>query len=144
MARRVIAESEHLLAERLPLIPHSEAYAFGRLASGSAARVGKRITSRLTETQADALAAILESESEVTHGYEIAERCDRAPGSVYRALARLLELGLVEQHVEAVGIAEQEGRPARKLYSLTPAGESELAQWRAARLDRSPGARLLS
>ena len=42
-------------------------------------------------------------------------------GSIYPALAKLEDDGLVTSHVET-----QEGRPAKKVYSITEAGRNEL------------------
>ncbi len=46
------------------------------------------------------------------------------PAQVYTTLSRLEESGLVAQ--ESV---EQDGGPEKHIYSLTPAGEAELAEW---------------
>ncbi|HOU41664.1 MAG TPA: PadR family transcriptional regulator [Promineifilum sp.] len=46
------------------------------------------------------------------------------PAQVYSTLARLEEGGLVAQ--ESI---EQDGGPEKHIYSLTPAGEAELAAW---------------
>jgi len=43
---------------------------------------------------------------------------------IYRTLSRLAEKGLAEMEV-----VEQEDRPDRKEYSITPAGQEELRQW---------------
>jgi PadR family transcriptional regulator AphA len=43
---------------------------------------------------------------------------------IYRTLSRMAEKGLVEMQV-----VEQEDRPNRKEYSITPAGQAELRQW---------------
>lgn len=53
---------------------------------------------------------------------------------IYRTLARLTEKGLVE--MERV---EQEERPDRKVYRLTPTGEEELHQWLATPLPMQGG-----
>ncbi len=52
---------------------------------------------------------------------------------VYRALLQLDERGLV-----ACETVHREGAPSRKVYSLTPAGESALASWLAAALPELP------
>ena len=65
------------------------------------------------------------------HGYGIAQMIRASSkdvlqvetGSLYPALHRLEQRGLVE-----VEIAVQEGRPPRKYYQLTPAGETALAE----------------
>jgi DNA-binding PadR family transcriptional regulator len=64
------------------------------------------------------------------HGYEIArhlaEDAERkhltAYGTLYRALARLQQMGLVESRWEDPQIAADENRPGRRLYSLTNDG----------------------
>ena len=65
------------------------------------------------------------------HGYEIAkhvaEESDRqtsltAHGTVYRALFRLEEMGLLGSHQEDPQIAARENRPGRRLYLLTGEG----------------------
>lgn len=46
---------------------------------------------------------------------------------IYRELHELERLGLVE-----VEVVPQDGKPAKKVYALTPAGAAELARWRTA------------
>jgi DNA-binding PadR family transcriptional regulator len=68
------------------------------------------------------------------HGYELrsafealvggADIWEVKPAQIYTTLARLEEGGLVCQE----GV-EQEGGPERRVYSLTPQGETELAEW---------------
>ena len=65
------------------------------------------------------------------HGYliakEIKEHADNrlltAYGTLYRALARLEAMGLLESRWEDAALAAEEHRPRRRLYTLTPAGE---------------------
>jgi DNA-binding PadR family transcriptional regulator len=65
------------------------------------------------------------------HGYELAKqladdaerRLLTAYGTLYRALGRLEEMGLVESRREDPEIAARENRPGRRLYTLTGAGE---------------------
>lgn len=47
-------------------------------------------------------------------------------GQVYRALSKLEEGRLVQSTWEDPRIAVSEGRPRRRYYRLTPAGEKEL------------------
>lgn len=47
-------------------------------------------------------------------------------GTLYKALDRLREQGLVEARWEDPGIAEQERRPRRRLYKITDAGRVAL------------------
>lgn len=61
-------------------------------------------------------------------GYEIKKMFEEGPfahfqsasfGSIYPALSRLLSEGLVESRAQ-----EQDGRPDKKVYSITPAGDA--------------------
>src|SRR5690349_13327994 len=68
------------------------------------------------------------------HGYEIAKRLSdvadqkllTAYGTLYRALGRLESMGLLESRWEDPEVPARENRPGRRLYALTPAGESAL------------------
>ena len=70
------------------------------------------------------------------HGYELARTLRRANdarlltayGTLYRALGRLEEMGLLESRWEDPAIPARENRPGRRLYSLTPAGEAALEE----------------
>jgi DNA-binding PadR family transcriptional regulator len=57
----------------------------------------------------------------------IAERSDAAAltahGTLYKALARLTDAGLLETTWEDAELGEAEGRPRRRLYRITGAGE---------------------
>jgi PadR family transcriptional regulator PadR len=65
------------------------------------------------------------------HGYEIAKhlahisdsRLLTAYGTLYRALARLENMGLLQSRWEDPAIPARENRPGRRLYTLT--GETE-------------------
>jgi PadR family transcriptional regulator, regulatory protein PadR len=80
------------------------------------------------------------------HGYQIAKRVGEdakaklltAYGTLYRALARLESMGLLESRREDPHIAARENRPGRRLYTLTGAGEEALEEARAALLARAP------
>lgn len=50
-----------------------------------------------------------------------------AHGTLYKALARMTEAGLLEAHWERPEIAESQGRPRRRLYRVTENGEGALA-----------------
>ena len=73
------------------------------------------------------------------HGYEIAkslgDEADRrlltAYGTLYRALARLEKMGLLESRWEDPAIPARENRPGRRLYVLTAAGETAARDARA-------------
>ena len=64
------------------------------------------------------------------HGYELAghlakdaeRRLLTAYGTLYRALGRLEEMGLLVSRREDPDIAARENRPGRRLYRLTPKG----------------------
>src|SRR5205809_5498990 len=69
------------------------------------------------------------------HGYEIAKhladvadhRRLTAYGTLYRALARLETMGLLQSRWEDPHIPAAENRPGRRLYALTAAGEAAAA-----------------
>jgi DNA-binding PadR family transcriptional regulator len=75
------------------------------------------------------------------HGYELAKQLsdirDRrlltAYGTLYRALARLETMGLLESRREDPTVAAQENRPGRRLYTLTALAESVVRQSSAPR-----------
>jgi DNA-binding PadR family transcriptional regulator len=68
------------------------------------------------------------------HGYEIAKhlaeesnrRSLTAHGTLYRALSRLEDMGLLASHWEDPQIAARENRPGRRLYALTGDGVTAL------------------
>jgi DNA-binding PadR family transcriptional regulator len=61
------------------------------------------------------------------HGYELARQIGTAMnrrlltgyGTLYRALARLEDMGLLSSRREDAEVAAQENRPRRRLYTLT-------------------------
>ena len=57
-----------------------------------------------------------------------------AHGTLYRSLSRLEKAGLLGSHWEDPQIAADEGRPLRRLYRVTPAGEAALAKAKEAEL----------
>ena len=77
------------------------------------------------------------------HGYELAKRlgdvADRklltAYGTLYRALGRLEEMGLLRSRREDPQIAARENRPGRRLYTLTAAAEIAIEEARKAASD---------
>lgn len=89
------------------------------------------------------MAAILEAVDEESYGLAISEELESETGPVYNVLKALKELEFIEQRLEDPEIGEAEGRPQRKLYSLTRLGEHQLARWRAMQIIGSPAARLL-
>ena len=66
------------------------------------------------------------------HGYEMAKRLKdqadarllTAHGTLYRALSRLEDMGLLKSRWEDPRIPARENRPGRRLYSLTALGET--------------------
>ena len=77
------------------------------------------------------LVSLLEKPSS---GYELARRFDRSIGyfwhathqQIYKVLARMEEAGWIAGEVQAGEVA-----PDRKLFSVSPAGRTELARWLA-------------
>lgn len=75
------------------------------------------------------------------HGYELAKRlaetCDRqslaAYGTLYRALARLVDMGMLKSRWENPQTAAIENRPRRRFYSLTPLGRTAVRDALASR-----------
>jgi PadR family transcriptional regulator, regulatory protein PadR len=73
------------------------------------------------------------------HGFQLAKQIAdhtgprplTAHGTLYKALQRLEEAGLLESQWEDPNIAATEGRPRRRLYEVTGAGERALAAWQA-------------
>ena len=64
----------------------------------------------------------------VGYGFEIMERTGLPSGTVYVALRRFEQEGLVASAWESPEDAFGEGRPRRRNYRLTPAGEEALAR----------------
>ena len=62
------------------------------------------------------------------YGYDIMDMTGLPSGTVYPALRRLEETGLVDSKWEKAGIAQREQRPPRKYYELTPDGKIALAE----------------
>lgn len=73
------------------------------------------------------------------HGYELAKQIAAssqrkglaAYGTLYRALARLVEMGMVTDRWEDPQLAARERRPLRRLYALTVNGR-RMASWHRA------------
>ena len=61
------------------------------------------------------------------YGFDIMDITGLPSGTVYPALRRLEETGLVDSKWEKEGIAQRDGRPPRKYYELTPDGKQALA-----------------
>jgi PadR family transcriptional regulator, regulatory protein PadR len=69
------------------------------------------------------------------HGFELAQQIAgggrrlTAHGTLYKALGRLEDAGLLASRWEEEGLATQEGRPRRRLYTVTGEGARRLAAW---------------
>jgi PadR family transcriptional regulator, regulatory protein PadR len=60
------------------------------------------------------------------YGYNVMEITGLPSGTVYPAMRRLEQDGLIRSQWERESIAEEEQRPARKYYKLTPSGKTTL------------------
>lgn len=75
------------------------------------------------------------------HGFELAKALadglDRKTltgyGTLYRALARLEDMGLLNSVWEDPQVAADEGRPRRRLYTLTGLGEALVCEFTTVR-----------
>jgi len=61
------------------------------------------------------------------YGFDIMDITGLPSGTVYPALRRLEENGLIESRWEKQSLAQREQRPPRKYYELTKDGKSALA-----------------
>lgn len=92
----------------------------------------RRREGRLVDLEVGILGAGIELQAEDGdfYGFAIAKRIAdhagaatlTAHGTLYKALSRLAERGLVESEWEDPSIAAEEGRPRRRLYRVTGAG----------------------
>ena len=62
------------------------------------------------------------------HGFDIIDITGLPGGTVYPALGRLESEGCLLSQWEDPKIAQQEGRPPRRYYTLRPAGERQLQE----------------
>jgi PadR family transcriptional regulator, regulatory protein PadR len=62
------------------------------------------------------------------YGFDIMDITGLPSGTVYPALRRLEESGLIDSKWEKQLIAQRVGRPPRKYYELTPDGTDALAE----------------
>lgn len=94
----------------------------------------------------------LQTPDEGFHGFLLASRMATtddtagltAHGTLYKALARMNEAGLLESTWEDPAVAEAAGRPRRKLYRVTPEGAVALAASRLEDTSSSPNAARLA
>ena len=81
------------------------------------------------------------------HGYDLARqladetsrRFLTAYGTLYRALARLEQMGLLRSRRENPEIAARENRPIRRIYTLTALGEAAARDAATASTERARG-----
>jgi DNA-binding PadR family transcriptional regulator len=64
----------------------------------------------------------------VRYGFDIIDATGLPSGTVYPALAKLEDAGLVSSRWENPRIAQQEKRPPRRYYELRPSGEAALKE----------------
>jgi len=79
---------------------------------------------RMTHSTALVLQALANG---CAYGFDIMDNTGLPGGTVYPALRRMESVGWIDSQWEKEGIAQQEGRPARKYYELTPEGDEALA-----------------
>ena len=76
----------------------------------------------------------LQSSDSHFHGFALAKEMASgssaltAHGTLYKALARMTAAGLLNAEWEDPAISEKEGRPRRRLYSVSGEGENALAR----------------
>ena len=66
--------------------------------------------------------------NEYRYGFDIMDMTGLPSGTVYPALRRMEEPGLVVSRWESEAAAQREGRPARKYYEVTAEGRELLAE----------------
>lgn len=106
----------------------------------------RRKPGALVPLELSILEAAADRGAESFHGFELAKALADADGAkgltahgtLYKALGRLAEQGLLEAEWEDPEIAVREGRPRRRLYRLTGEGARRLAQERAPAPSTSP------
>jgi len=82
--------------------------------------------------------AALQSKDGTFYGFSLARSLSEetgtltAHGTLYKALTRMTEAGLLESTWEDPAAAENEGRPRRRLYTVSAAGRQALAKASAA------------
>ncbi|GEM_PF-1793753 len=92
---------------------------------------------RITGALLDVLEILLNAmgENREPYGWEIKKRTRRSGATTYKMLDRLEDAGWITGRWEASG--DQPGKPPRRYYRLTPAGEVAA---RAVLAERRPGA----
>ena len=79
---------------------------------------------RMTHSTALVLQALANG---CAYGFDIMDNTGLPGGTVYPALRRMESAGWIVSQWEREGIAQEEGRPARKYYELTSEGDEALA-----------------
>ena len=99
----------------------------------------RRKPGQLLDLEAQILAVavdvLVDGDPPEVHGFALAKRlADRegsqrltSHGTLYKALARLEDAGLLSSRWEDHEVAEDAGRPRRRLYRVTSAGQAALA-----------------
>lgn len=115
----------------LPIVSGDIFLYFGAISS-YAGLMPRRREGRLVDLEVDILGAGIELQAEAGdfYGFALAKRIAdhagagtlTAHGTLYKALSRLSERGLVESEWEDPSIAAEAGRPRRRLYRVTGAG----------------------
>lgn len=82
-------------------------------------------TTSLSHTTAVILQAV---SNDYRYGFDIMNQTGLPSGTVYPALRRLEQLGLVKSKWEREAMAQRDGRPARKYYEVTKDGRDALAE----------------
>ena len=80
---------------------------------------------RMTQSTALVLQALSNGH---VYGFEIMDVTGLPGGTIYPALRRLEGAELVESEWEDGGVAQQQGRPARKYYRVTAEGATALEE----------------
>ena len=98
--------------------------------------MGRRKAGTLLSLELQILAATLPGGR--FHGYELAQRVDGPRplvgyGTIYKVLARLEGMGFLKSDWEDPEAALREGRPRRRLYEITAAGATAVADAPSAR-----------
>ena len=103
----------------------------------------RRTPGTLLPLEADILTAAVamqRSSDPSFHGYELAKQLSDddgrrliGHGTLYKALGRLTDAGLLASSWEDPDVAVGQGRPRRRLYEVTGAGEQALVAWQTDR-----------
>jgi DNA-binding PadR family transcriptional regulator len=107
--------------------------------------MSRRKPGTLLSLETEILETALSMEQVTFHGFGLAQamreqsgsRSLTAHGTLYKALSRLEEFGLLASHWEDAAAAE--GRPRRRLYELTGQGVRAAEQARAGKTSASAG-----